>query len=106
MILSSETYMRPPADAQDYLDGRNLAENIYYIIIQVLQVADDEGKQRRKGTRSLGYAVVCSYSLRGADELPTRARHLVSWAGTPDAAQEFDAAGCPLCGVDRRNPWR
>ena len=93
MILSRETYMRPPADAQDYLDGRSLAENIYHIIIQVLQVADDEGKQRRKGTHSLGHAVVCSDLLRGAGELPACASHLVSWAGTPDAAQEFDAAG-------------
>ena len=44
MILSHETYMRPPADAQDHADGKNLAENIDYIIIQSLQVADDEGK--------------------------------------------------------------
>ena len=106
MFPSRVTPVRPPADVQDYLDGMNLAENIDYIIIQALQVADDEGKQRRKGTRSLGYAVVCSDSLRGAGELPACAWQPASWAGVPDAAQEFDAAGWSLFGVDRRNSWR
>ena len=93
MVPSHGTSVRPLADAQDYLEGMNLAEMIHDIMIQALQVADDEGRQRRKGTRSLGYAVVCSGPLRGAGELPARACHSESWAGTPDAAQEFDAAG-------------
>ena len=54
MILSRVTSARPPAYVQDYLDGRDLAESIDYIRIQALQVADDEGKQRRKGRARWG----------------------------------------------------
>ena len=37
------------------------------------EVADDEWKHRRRGTRSLGYAVACSALPRGVGELPARA---------------------------------
>ena len=89
-------------------DLMNLAENIQdidNIAVQDMQVADDEWEQRRKETRSLGHAVACSDSFRGAGELPACAWQSVSWAGTPDAAQEFDAAGCSLCDLDRRSSW-
>ena len=37
------------------------------------EVADEEWKHRRRGTRSLGYAVACSALPRGVGELPARA---------------------------------
>lgn len=37
------------------------------------EVADDEWKHRRRGPRSLGYAVACSALPRGVGELPARA---------------------------------
>ena len=51
-------------------DLTGLAEDIGDAEVQAMQVADGEGMQRRRGTRSLGYAVACSDLPCGAGELP------------------------------------
>ena len=54
MILSRVTSVRPPADAQDYLDGRNLAVIIHNIMIQAYRSLTVKESSVEKGRARWG----------------------------------------------------